>query len=269
MPIIDARCPPRIIHAVVGGTIVAVSPSVAQMGRPVLSLIFAEGQRPDRARLTALKNADGIAALLVTHEAPLAEGWLELLVMGMAVDCRGLAPGVPGPVPQPGPMLGLGEYPVGEALALLPGPHLADAAGLIPVVRAIAAAAVAIAELPGLLAVCWDPAHSWMAPAYFRKVAGDWLAGGPFPVLGLTSLERGADGAMHSIGLGFLIGQEVLFPAGTRLDPPLQARIAVRLINDLIQHGPLVEPEEFIGPGGEAVVVAPIDGGARLRVMVR
>ena len=235
----------------------------------MLSLIFAEGQRPDRARLTGLKNADGIAALLVTHQPPIGEGWLELLMMGMVIDCRGLLPAAAMPAPQPGPMLGLGSYPEGESIALSPGPHLADAAGLVPVVRAIAAAALVLAELPGLVAVCWDPAHSWMAPAYFRKVVGDWLAGGPFPVLGLTSLERGADGAMHSIGLGYLIGQEVLFPAGNRLDPPLQARIAVRLINDLILHGPLAEPEEFIGPGGEAVIVAPIDGGARLRVMMR
>ena len=258
-----------IFNAVVGGTIVAASSSTPREGRPVLSLIFAEGQRPDCARLAALRSANGAAALIVTHQPPPDEGWLELLHAGMAVDCRGLAPAAPSPLPLAGPMLGLGHHPDGEAIALLPGPHLADAAGLVPVVRAIAAIGAALAELPGLLAVCWDPAHSWMAPAYFRKVVGDWLGGGPFPVLGLTSLDRGADGAMHSIGLAFLIGQEVLFPPGTRLQPALQARIAVRLINDLIAHGPLVEPEEFVGPGGEAVVVAPVDGGARLRVMVR
>lgn len=252
-----------------GGTIVAASSSTAHPGRPVLSLIFAEGQRPDCAALGALQNADGTAALVITHRPPAAEGWLELLHAGMAIDCRGLAPAVPMPAPPTGPMLGLGHYPDGAAIALMPGPHLADAAGLVPVVRAIAAIGTALAALPGLLAVCWDPAHSWMAPAYFRKVVGDWLGGGPFPVLGLTSLERGTDGAMHSIGLAFLIGQEVLFPPGTGLQPALQARIAVRLINDLIAHGPLAEPEEFVGPGGEAVVVAPVEGGARLRVMVR
>lgn len=235
----------------------------------MLSLIFAKGQRPSCAQLVSLRDSGGDKALLITHQPLKDEGWVELLVMGMSLDCKGLAPADPTASPLAGPMLGLGLHPIGESIALYPGPHLLEGAGLVPVIRAIVTAGLALTALPGLVAVCWGPAHCWMAPAYFRKVVGDWLSGGPFPVLGLTSLERGADGVMHSIGLGFLIGQEVLFPAGPSLHPAVQARIAVRLINDLILQGPLAEPEEFVGPGGEVIIVAPIDGGARLRVILR
>lgn len=239
----------------------------------LLSLIFAKGQRPDADAIAALSargaSGDGdVIGFAVSHRPPAAD-WLELLAQGMTFDCRGLAPGAPARLPDFGTLLGLAAMPEGEAVALLPGPHLAEGRGLLPVVRCIAALGAALAALPGLRAVCWEPAGSWMEPDYFRRVVADWRAGGAFPALGLTTLAQRPDGTMVSRGLDLLIGQELSLAPDRELTAAARAKIAVRLIHDLIGHGALTEPAEFIGPAGETLIVAPVDRGARLRVMVR
>lgn len=267
--LIGARCVlPN--QSAMGGTIVADVQAVQQT-EAVLSLIFAKGQRPDCAAVSALAAGAeaGPARFAISHMPADNHGWLELLISGMAIDCRGLAPAPAEPRPASGAILGLGESPDGEAISLHPGPHLADAVAMLPVVRAVAALAVELAALPGLLAVCWNPAQCWMAPAYFRKVIGDWLAGGPFPALGLTSLHRTAQGAMESRGLAFFTGQELQLPAAAGYTPADQARIAVRLINELVGRDALTQPVELTGPAGEPLVIAPIMAEQKLRVILR
>jgi hypothetical protein len=126
-----------------------------------------------------------------------------------------------------------------------------------------------LAGLPSLQAVCWNPAGSWMAPDYFRKVVFDWLGGGAFPALGLTTLKRESNGAMVSQGLELLIGQELRFEPDPDLAPAQIARIAVRMIHQLIERGPLAEADEFAGPDGEPLLAVPVREGRQLRVMVR
>jgi hypothetical protein len=192
-----------------------------------------------------------------------------LLARGMTFDCRGLAPGAGTALPEVGTLLGLDKAPPGEALALLPGPHLAEGRGLLPVVRVLAGLGAVLAGLPGVLAVCWNPATSWMAPDYFRKTAFDWLGGGAFPALGLTTLKRERNGAMVSQGLELLIGQELRFEPDAELAPAQVARIAVRMIHELVARGPLTEAEEFAGPEGEPLLAVPVREGTQLRVIVR
>jgi hypothetical protein len=154
-------------------------------------------------------------------------------------------------------------------VALLPGPHLIEGRGLLPVVRVLAGLGAVLAGLPGVQAVCWNPAGSWMAPDYFRKVVFDWLGGGAFPALGLTTLKAESNGAMISQGLELLIGQELRFEPDHELRPAQIARIAVRMIHELIERGPLVETGEFAGPDGEPLLAVPVREGSQLRVMVR
>jgi len=228
----------------------------------VLSLVFAPGHRPDAAALKAL--AQTSAAPLdfsISHLAPPAQGWAELLALGLTFDCRGLTPAPSAAFPPEGALLGLEQVPEGEAVTLMLGPHLAGAQALIPVVRAVAGVGARLAALPGVEAVCWLPARSWMAPAYFRKVAADWLGGGAFPALGLTTLHPAEGGAMTSLGLGWLTGQELRFEAGHGLAPAAVARIAVRLINDLVSAGPLHEAAELTGPAEERLHLIPQAGG--------
>lgn len=198
-----------------------------------------------------------------------AEGWVELLADGLTFDCAALAPANPAPMPSGGALLGLEREPEGEAITLSPGPHLADAMGMLPVVRTLAGIGSQLAALPGCAAVIWNPARCWMPPAYFSKVIGGWLADGPFPALGLTSLERESDGSIVSVGLALMIGKELRFIADAKLVTADLARIAVRLIHALIESGPLTQSHNFLGPDRETLVVTPNLRGTQLDVTIR
>jgi len=233
----------------------------------VLSLVFSDGQRPRLDSLVSLAGRTrGPVPFALSHIPGEEENWVELLASGLTFDCSGLAPDAPAAMPGKGALLGLHEIPPGEAIALEPSPHLAEGRGLLPVVRALVGLGSQIGELPGFQAAFWQPAQCWMAAKYFRGIAAEWLAGGAFPGLGLVSLQRERDGAMISVGLDYLIDQEIYFAANRRLEPASAARIAVRLIHSLVASGPLKSASEFVGPEGEVLLVEPIHLGRRLKV---
>lgn len=236
----------------------------------ILSLIFAAGTRPGVDALSALSaRDDGLVRFAISHQPAPFAGWVELLATGLTFDCSGLSPGAAATPPGKGALLGLPDQPVGETLALGPAPHLAEGAGMLPVVRFIAGLGAELTRLPGVLAAVWNPARCWMAPDYYHKFVSAWLKGGAFPALGLTSLQRELDGAMVTVGLSLLTGQELRFEPHSGMPPAGVARIAVRLIHALIESGPLTAPYEFAGPDGETLDVVPIQQGRHLRVSVR
>ena len=108
-----------------------------------------------------------------------------------------------------------------------------------------------------------------MPPAYFAKVIGNWLADGPFPALGLTSLERESDGAIVSVGLALITGQELRFLPDPKLGAADIARIAVRLIHALIESEPLTKAHSFVGPDRETLLVTPNLRGTQLDVLIQ
>jgi hypothetical protein len=254
-----------------GGTTIV---NAAAHGRPaqgsILALAFAAGTRPDPQAVLAQGNDDAIGSRFgASHLPDPSEGWVELLASGLTFDCRGLSPSRSEPLPTYDALLGLEAHPDGEAIALAPGPHLAEAAGMLPVIKVLAGIGATLARLPGCKAVAWRPARCWMPSAYFGKVIGNWLAGGPFPALGLTSLQRETDGSMQTVGLSLLTGQELVFAPDRALGPADMARIAVRLIHALIEVEPLVGAHQFTGPDGEPIDVVPVRDGRQLRVSVR
>ncbi len=127
---------------------------------------------------------------------------------------------------------------------------------------------VGLCQLPGIRGVYWRPAHCWMTVKYFVGVVEEWLKGGPFPALGLTSLRHASDGGMVSVGLDYLIGQELHFSPNRKLAPAAAARIAVRLVNDLVSAGPLLRTAHLRGPEGELIEVHPSVEGHELQVTV-
>jgi hypothetical protein len=236
----------------------------------VLALVYAAGQRPDAESLYRLSSQAGLTMpFSLSHVSGEQDPWVELLSGGLTYDCHWLAAGEPDGDPSTGAMLGLHELPVGEAITLKPSPHLAEGGAMIPVVRVMAGLAAELARLPGLQAVYWYPANCWMAPKYFCGVIADWLGGGAFPSLGFASLKREPDGTMVSVGLDFLIGQELRFEPDRRLVAAAIARIAVRLIHRLVEVGPLSTEAEFVGPEGERLLVEPVRQGKQLKVTVR
>ena len=114
----------------------------------------------------------------------------------------------------------------------------------------------------------------WNTPVAFTTmvkspVDGALISTNFFPALGLTSLQRGRDGSMQTVGLSLLTGQELLFTPDRQLGPADMARIAVRLIHALIEVEPLTAPHQFTGPEGETIDVVPMGQGRQLRVSVR
>ncbi len=235
-----------------------------------MCLVFAPGSRPDLAALEALANQAGEDAgpvFVLSHRSATGE-WAELLAHGLTFDCAGLAPDSGDSQPPAGPTVGLRSMPAGEVVSLAPGAHLAGGAGLIPVLRMLAGLGARLASLPGIAAVVWTPAGSWVAPELFQRSVAEWLGGGAFPGLALTALEQEANGAMVSRGLGLLTGQELRFEPDKRLTTAAMARLAVRLIHELVQTGPLREERDFIGPAGEHLLAVPVRDGMELRILV-
>lgn len=242
------------------------------MAAPRLCLIFASGMRPNLALLEQLagqpcSGSPALAPFAISHRSP-AQDWAELLVEGLTFDCTGLAPGPVDPQPLAGPVLGLKSMPAGEVVSIAPGPHLAGGAGLVPVLRALAGLGVQLASLPGVLAAVWSPAGSWIEPELFRRAITNWLQGGAFPALTLTALKRESNGAMVSRGLTLLTGQELRFEPDKRLPAARMARLAVRLIHELVQSGPLATERDFVGPDGEHLLAVPVRNATEVRVLV-
>ncbi len=239
-------------------------------GKGVLSFIFLAGSRPGAADVEALASRHGGAdGFSVSHLPGGVNGWAELLASGLAFDLHGLAGGFPVMPPPPINLLGLGERPQGEAVGLVAGPHLLHGANLPPVMRAMMRIGLALAELPGLAAVCWDPAQSWMTPDYFIRVVRDWLAGGAFPSLGLASLDYSSQGIVTSRGLEFLVGQDFELDLRGGGDAAQAMRIAVRLAHVLADEGAVSSPCELTGPDGEHLLAVPAMRGRLLRVILR
>lgn len=137
----------------------------------------------------------------------------------------------------------------------------------VHIVRAACRVALALAGMPGCVAIGWAAADSAMGRDYFRKTVGDWLAGGPFPALGLTSMTLDGEGAMVSRGLHPIMGQELRVLASPGQSPADRARIAIRMIDHLVRNGPLCEAEVVeidgcgtfqVEPAGEVVNLRPL-----------
>ncbi|WP_143736965.1 hypothetical protein [Erythrobacter tepidarius] len=198
------------------------------------------------------------------------EVWLELLRDGLTFDLRGLAPG---PCPVIPPITHRFDFTWQEgaegleALAVLPGPHLAGGERSMPVMKAMLALARDLTQhFPDLIGIHWAPSHSVIGGRFFESVITAWLDGGVFPALGITAFEETPDGALQSLGLDVWIGQEV------RIEPPLAAdrisatRLAVRLINQLVIVGGLDGSERIIAPDGTRLVMQASRNSQYIRV---
>lgn len=237
----------------------AKPPGVAALRGPLMSLPgVATGQE------FAPRAATDRAACLGAGE-PL----FELVVDGLAFDlcgrvCEGdrlRAEGEPRDVIE-------ALRPLGgrDALLLAPGPHLAAAASTLPVVRAMTQLGARIAAaVPGIECVVWPPAEWSVEPAGFARAIAPWSDGGAFPAPGLVQFRPTLDGSVQSVGLAFFTGQELRIEGGMAADPSYAHRLAARLAQMLVHRGRLVEVEQFAGPSGEQLSLAPSANGRYVR----
>lgn len=224
---------------------------------------------PNGAAVFALLAQGGHAASIftVTHQ-PFDDGdWLELLSSGLTFDLSGLSGN--GSVPDVSVRYGVDanvDLAQSGWLRLTPGEHLGGGRTQIPVIRGMAAIALALLDLPGATGVAWGVAQTLMSAEHFRRIIPSWLTGGAFPALGLTALSRDASGAVRSSGLSFFTGLELCIDPLLAKQPGLAGKIAVRLIHSLVGGWKVVEPVEVEGPEGDILGVFPEENGKLLRV---
>ena len=190
--------------------------------------------------------------------------WLELLANGLTFDLEGLIPGESQPLPSCGHAYGLpAGFPPGplEAISLRPGPHIAAGGRMLPVVRGTAWLAARLAGLPKVQAVAWHPARTWSGPQHFRDSVIRWVEGGAFPGLGLTALTPTPEGGLQSEGLALFTGQELRLEPRLVADRGAGARLALRLLHWLVEHGKLEVEADLAGPSGEILMLAPSASG--------
>lgn len=241
-----------------------------------VSLLFSRGTRPSAGDVQAL--ADGEAGFSVVFrprdDADEGKGamgvpvWLELLASGLSFDLEGLSPGPPAEAPPHRRSIGLddGDIHALEAVTLVPGPHLAAGTGLLPIVRMLAAVGASLSRLDGVRAVCWHPSRGWSEPSLYREGVSRWVEGGVFPALTLASLTVAADGGMHSEGLALFTGQELRLEPEMVDDPTEAAKLAVRLLDRLVEQGRLAKRETIAAPDGSLLRLEPSANGQFVRI---
>ncbi len=220
---------------------------------PLAALLYDSGSVPGINELNGAGLGSG--GFTVTHAPPAGEGWAEVLRDGLTFDLRGLSGGKPQPVPAidhfVGTAVGQGEGLV--ALQICPGPHISGAQRLLPVIRVAAALAEVLAKIGEPRAICWLPARNAVSPEFFSRAVKPWFEGGPFPAIALASVYRPSSGGIATTGLKFLIGQEFLLTADDGTPAEQLARVAVRLIDWLVAHGPVTVATQAVLAGTGAV----------------
>ena len=201
-------------------------------------------------------------SLDTSEEGGQEEGWLELLANGLTFDLTGLAPQPSIEVPATAHTFGItpdAEIRALQPVLVKPGPHLAAGGAMFPVVRTLAMIAANLAQLEGVKAVAWHPARAISEAGYFRTSVLRWIEGGAFPGLGLTALVPTDDGGLESEGLALFTGQELRMRPEVVMDRAEASKIALRLLNWLVEHGRITESFGFTGPSGETLRLEPVD----------
>lgn len=226
---------------------------------PFAALFYRAGEVPGVDDIIAASQHSG--AFAVSHVPPAEQGWMELLRDGLTFDLNGLSDGAPIDTPGVDQALGVSLDALGgaRALVLSPGPHLAGAGRLLPVIRVGVELVLDLARIGSPLAIGWIPARNAIAPSWFQKAAGPWLDGGPFPAMALVSFRHDADGAIGSTGLKFLIGQEFQLSGNGSGGREYLMKVAVRLVDWLVAHGPVSAPSEAVLAGTGAVFLEAAD----------
>lgn len=233
---------------------------------PIAALLYDQALLPAMADF-APGSAES-ATFAISHIAPPEEGWIEILRDGLTFDLHGLADG---PVQKtPDIRAGVGIDPAARSglavLTLSPGPHLAGAQRLLPVIRVAAEILMDISRIGSATAVVWLPANLIVRTDLFVKAVRPWLDGGPFPAPALVALHSDASGQVRSEGLNFFIGQEFLLQSKASENGASLARVAIRLIDWLVAHGPISISTEAVLAGTGAVFLEVSESG---RILAR
>jgi hypothetical protein len=279
----DSTCPSFrfTIHTRISeGLVISTARDIgAEDTGSAVSLLFAAGHRPGAGAIRHASEEHGGFSISLDPSGRSGSAakttfgergvWLELLANGLTFDLMGLSPGPPAVPPPCAHFFGLpadADLAAWEALTLRPGPHLAGGHAMAPVVRTQVWLAALLANLPGVEAVAWQPARSCCEPGYFREGVLRWVEGGVFPGLGLAALATSPDGGMHSEGLALFTTQELRIEPELMVDKVAGAKIGVRLLDWLVESGPIDAPQKIAAPDGTPLCLEPSANGRFVRV---
>lgn len=201
----------------------------------------------------------------VSHAPEASEGWAEVLSNGLTFDLCGLADGPVMSAPDIASAVGLAwpdSAPSGW-LTVAPGPHLAGAERLLPVIRVVSMLLMELAKVGPAKGIAWLPARLVLKTDVFERAVRPWLEGGAFPAPAFVSMHREADGTLRTEGLKFLTGQEFSLSPSASGDLRQLPFVALRLVDWLVAHGPVVEPMRAVLAGTGAVLLE-AEGGERI-----
>lgn len=250
---------------------------------PGLTLLFDRGSRPDSSAVRSLLGA--IQGCGIAYDPTLAERpdhaaipetsplagpqWLELVCDGLSFDLLGLGSSAPLTAPDIHFRVGLDADPLDgcDAIGLYPGPHIADGAHALPVMRTMGKIGVALArDLPGLKAVCWGPARIASSPQFFDQSVSAWLEGGPFPALCFVGFAMTDAGNLETEGLAFLAERELELDSGIARDRLGATRLAMRLIHELVGNDLPEDTYTFSAEDGTPLALVRDEVAGRFRV---
>ena len=240
-----------------------------------LYLLFEPGARPQRSDVLAMVEAlDLVWVSHVPASGPVdpqdtvkgrdgySEQWLELMSSGLTFDLLDMAPAPGVAVPQVVHRVAVAaecDPHDKEAMVLVPGPHLADGANSLPIIRAMLDLGCKMARrLEGVEAICWSPARSATDKELFCRSVEGWTEGGPFPAFGLTSFGADEEGHFASEGLSFFVGQELRLHPTLAQDRLAATRLGMRLVHEIVSAGRVGEAREFATEDGERYTLNPV-----------
>ena len=248
-----------------------------------LLLLFAPGERPDRDAIGAVIGQLDRVSIAFDPQKSARSGpparqasggdggahWLELMSDGLTFDVFGIAPSAALSLPEMHYRVGIetGALAGCEAIGLFAGPHIAEGAHTLPVMRTMARIGAGLADaLAHVHAVVWTPANLAVAPDFFGEAISRWLEGGPFPGLCFVGLRAGDSGALKTTGMDFFIGREVELAADLAADKPKATRLMMRLIHQFVGSEIPEEARSFAGPEGEPLLMEPGEETGPIRI---
>ncbi|WP_209347501.1 hypothetical protein [Pontixanthobacter sp. CEM42] len=226
-------------------------------------MLFPTGKRPAIESVReAVAAIDGVT---ISHDPEAASPanvdgrhWLEVVIDGLTFDITGLAPGSSAPLASFVQSTHAGSSGAAEAVAIVPGPHLAGGTYILPVLRGLLSLGAHLGtELHHALAVGWPPSLNTASTAQLGKAAESWANGGAFPSEFLIRFERSPGGAFQSHGLSVFTGQELSLTSDIVESDDLAMRLGWRLANQLVLLGRIEVLEEITGPDGSMLRLAP------------
>ena len=251
-------------------------------------MLFAKGSRPDRMAVREFARQHETLAVafdpadrpplksVETGQAGEADDalprhqFIELVHSGLTFDLRGLVPPPGIDIPPIDHRFDFDAADIQsdyEAIELVPGAHLTGGARTLPVLRAMFALTRDIVHHFEMIeAVAWEPSRSVIGRRFFDSTITAWANGGVFPALGLTAFHETQDGGLQSVGLDYLIGQELRIEPSLTMDKVSATRLGVRLINQLVLVGRVTKREYVIAPDGQRLLVEPSENGEYVRV---